>query len=64
MRILNMPGIISNSSPIIHLAKIGRLNLLHEFYGTVTVPNAVYEECVTEGGDGVVNHQTTSMKGK
>ncbi len=49
MRILNMPEIISNSSPIIHLAKIGRLNLLHEFYETITVPNAVYEECVTEG---------------
>ncbi len=28
-----MPVIISNSSPIIHLAKIGRLNLLIESFG-------------------------------
>ena len=46
-----MPVIISNSSPIIHLAKIGRLNLLQEFYGTLIIPKAVYEECLTEGKD-------------
>ncbi|MDY0095992.1 MAG: DUF3368 domain-containing protein [Candidatus Vecturithrix sp.] len=46
-----MPVIISNSSPIIHLAKIGRLNLLQEFYETLTIPKAVYEECLTEGKD-------------
>jgi len=42
---------ISNSSPVIHLAKIGRLNLLHEFYGIIAVPTAVYEECVTDGAE-------------
>ena len=44
-----MPNIISNSSPIIHLAKIGRLNLLHEFYNVLVIPATVYAECITEG---------------
>ncbi len=45
-----MPEVISNSSPIIHLAKIGRLELLESFFGVVTIPSAVYDECVTQGG--------------
>lgn len=41
-----MQDVVSNSSPLIHLAKIGKLNLLHEFFGVIAVPRAVYEECV------------------
>jgi len=26
-----------------------QLNLLHEFFGEVAIPRAVYEECITEG---------------
>lgn len=37
--------VISNSSPIIHLAKIGRLNLLERLYGRIFVPEKVYLEC-------------------
>ena len=41
--------VVSNSSPIIHLAKIDQLNLLNEFYGDILIPEAVYYECVSEG---------------
>lgn len=37
--------VISNSSPIIHLAKIGRLNLLERLYRCILVPEKVYLEC-------------------
>lgn len=37
--------VVSNSSPIIHLAKIGKLNLLEGLYGQVLVPEKVYLEC-------------------
>lgn len=43
--------VVSNSSPIIHLAKIGYLDLLQEFFGELLIPEAVYEECIIEGGD-------------
>ena len=35
-----MPLVVSNSSPIIHLAKIGKLELLSVFYGSLLVPQA------------------------
>jgi len=37
--------VVSNSSPIIHLAKIGRLELLKGLYGKIIVPEKVYMEC-------------------
>ncbi|WP_297514918.1 DUF3368 domain-containing protein [Thermococcus sp.] len=40
---------VSNSTPLIHLAKIGRLDLLRKFFGEVFIPKAVYRECVLEG---------------
>ncbi|RLD53484.1 MAG: DUF3368 domain-containing protein [Bacteroidetes bacterium] len=39
-----MRKIISNTTPIISLLKIGKLNLLKELYGKVIVPAAVYIE--------------------
>ena len=44
-----MPEVVSNSSPLIHLAKMNQLDLLHEFFGEIAIPRAVYEECITEG---------------
>ena len=44
-----MPGIVSNSSPLIHLAKIDQLQLLADFYKQVLIPPAVYDECVAQG---------------
>ena len=43
--------IVSNSTPLIHLAKIERLNLLKEFFEEILIPEAVYQECVVEGKD-------------
>ena len=44
-----MPGAVSDSSTLIHLAKIGRLNLLHEFHEKILVAPAVWKEVVEEG---------------
>ena len=46
-----MLKVVSNSSPLIHLAKIGHLDLLKYFFDEIIVPEAVYHECVTEGKD-------------
>ncbi|MCA6214183.1 DUF3368 domain-containing protein [Thermococcus bergensis] len=43
--------VVSDSTPLIHLAKIGRLELLREFFGEIIIPEAVYRECVLEGGE-------------
>ena len=40
---------ISDSSTLIHLAGIGRLDLLKEFYGMILITPAVWRE-VVEGG--------------
>ena len=44
-----MPQAVSNSSPLIHLSAIGRLNLLRRF-STICIPPAVWHEVVVEGG--------------
>lgn len=44
-----MPKVISNSSPLIHLSRIGELTLLRYFFDDILVPEAVYRECVIEG---------------
>lgn len=43
-----MPKVVSNSSPLIHLAKIKKIDLLKELFGRVIVPQAVYNECTIE----------------
>jgi len=43
--------VISNSSPLIHLSKINQLHILEELFEEIIVPEAVYDECVVEGGD-------------
>ena len=50
-RISNLPIVISNASPIINLAIIGRLGLLKKFWGKIFVPEAVWEEVVIDGED-------------
>lgn len=44
-----MPLVVSNSSPIINLAIIGRLDLLKTFWGKIYVPEAVWQEVVIDG---------------
>lgn len=41
--------VVSNTSPIINLAAIGRLNLLQQLYGKVVIPQSVYDEIVVSG---------------
>ncbi len=41
--------VVSDTSPIINLAVIGHLDLLPKLYGTVVVPQAVYDEIVEAG---------------
>jgi predicted nucleic acid-binding protein len=41
--------VITNSSPLIALSRIGRLDLLHKLYGEVTVPRAVAQEVIRNG---------------
>jgi len=41
--------IISNAGPLIHLTKIGRLNLLKELFKSVVIPNTVKIEVVDRG---------------
>jgi len=41
--------IVSNSTPLIGLASIGRFKLLHDFFGEIIIAEAVYEETVTHG---------------
>ena len=41
--------VLSDSSPLITLAKIGRLDLLRELYSTVTITPEVYAEVVFDG---------------
>ena len=41
--------VVSNTTPILSLFKIGKLNLLQSLFGQVTVPMAVYDEIVVAG---------------
>ena len=41
--------IISNSSPLILLAKIGKLSILEELHSKVLIPYGVYKEVIVEG---------------
>ena len=42
-------SVVSNSSPLINLARIGRLDLLAQLYGELVVPQAVWHEVVVQG---------------
>ncbi len=46
-----MQKVISNSSTIIHLAKINELTLLKGYYQMITIPAKVQKECIFEGED-------------
>lgn len=41
--------IISNSSPLILLAKISKLNVLEKLYRKITIPQEVYNEVIIKG---------------
>ena len=41
--------VVSDTTPLIGLASIGRLNVLLELFGEVYIPRVVYDETVTHG---------------
>lgn len=43
------PIVVSNTSPIINLAAIGQFDVLRALYGTLMIPDAVYDEIVVRG---------------
>ena len=45
-----MPGAVSNTSPLVGLSTLGRLELLREYYSEVWIPPAVWREVVEDGG--------------
>ncbi len=42
-------SIVSNSSPLVSLSRIGQLDLLRQLYGEVYIPEAVWQEVVIRG---------------
>ncbi|ODS38982.1 MAG: hypothetical protein A7316_06535 [Candidatus Altiarchaeales archaeon WOR_SM1_86-2] len=42
---------VSDSSPLINLAKVNKLSLIREFFDMVFIPDAVYDEVVIQGAD-------------
>ncbi len=55
-----MRKIISNTTPILSLLKIDKLDLLKEIYGIVIVPFAVYQE-IEEGKEKPYYQDLTSL---
>jgi predicted nucleic acid-binding protein len=39
--------VVADSSPLIALCRIGRLDLLHDLFGKLIIPDAVWQEVVT-----------------
>lgn len=46
---MDLVKVVSNSSPLINLSKINKLDLLEKLYGKILIPNAVYEELILKG---------------
>ena len=42
-------NVVSDASPLINLARIGELDLLHRLYGALLIPDAVWREVVIKG---------------
>ncbi len=40
---------VSNTSPLLYLAKLGKLDLLRKLFNKIFIPTAVYEEAVLKG---------------
>jgi len=57
-----MPGAISDSSTLIHLAKIGRLHFLREFHTKILIAPAVWREVVEEGRDWAGSYELKEAK--
>ena len=38
--------VVSDTTPLISLMKIGHLDLIHHLFGEIQIPNAVFQELV------------------
>lgn len=43
--------VVSNSTPLIALSRIDKLDLLKQYFSEITIPEAVYHEVVVAGGE-------------
>lgn len=43
------PVTVSNSTPLIYMAKIGRLNVIRDVFGRIFIPDAVFDEAIAKG---------------
>ncbi len=41
--------VVANSTPLIALSKVGKLDLLKEIFGEIVIPQGVYDEVVVQG---------------
>ena len=44
-------NVVSNSTPLIALSRINKFSLLREYFGEIYIPEEVYDEVVTRGGN-------------
>ena len=44
MKKSKMPKIVSNTTPIISFLKLNKLDILHQIYGQIYIPDAVFDE--------------------
>jgi len=54
--------LVSDSGPLISLAKIGKFSLLKKIFGEVIIPEAVYQEVVEEGRGKAGEEEVRSAK--
>ena len=43
--------VVSNSSPLINLSRVGELNLIGRLYQQIIIPGAVFDELIVQGQD-------------
>ena len=43
--------VVSNSTPLIALSRINKFGLLREYFGEIHIPEEVFDEVVTRGGN-------------
>jgi len=54
--------IVSNSTPIILLYKIGQLDLMQKLYSKIYIAQAVYQEIIINGADKIGQDDFLSKK--
>ena len=52
--------VVSNSSPLINLAGIGKLTVLHDLYDQLIIPESVWQEVVVDGFGQPGSHKVQS----